>query len=93
MLSMMLSSFDGDIEFKYLQHLIVYYDFCCERIDCFSLLWELVHTFIVELMKTLGRVFLEKGRHLLFVICYLTVILEYLSDSASPILRLRNGYG
>ena len=41
----------------------------CVWIDCFSLSLGLVHTFIVELMKTLERVFLEKEpTHL---VCYL----------------------
>ena len=73
-----------------MHHLIVCYDFFCVWIDCFSLSFGLVHTFIVELMKTLERVFLEKGRHLLFVICYLTVILEYLSGTTSPIVDMAN---
>ena len=52
-----------------MHHLIVCYDFFCVWIDCFSLSFGLVHTFIVELMKTLERVFLEKEpTHL---VCYL----------------------
>ena len=63
-------------------------------IDCFSLLWGLVHTFVVEGWSRWRQFFLEGGWSLLFVICYLTVILEYLSGSTSPILRLWNcGYG